>query len=117
INEYFTGASSRIEGVGLEQLARDAIARHKTAFEDRPQNMLQLDFGGEYSFRDDGEQHLWNPITVSCLQHAVTGNDPKVYEQYADAANQQARKLCTLRGLFEFAEGTPVPLEEVEPAS
>ena len=71
---------------------------------------LELDFGGDYSFRTDGENHLWNPTTVARLQHAVLHDDPRAYAEYADAVNNQSRKMCTLRGLFEFAPGEPVPL-------
>ena len=78
---------------------------------------MDLDYGGEYHFRLDGENHLWNPTTVTRLQHAVVQNDPQVYEQYAQAINQQGRDLCTLRGLFELSGGPPVPLDEVEPAA
>ena len=78
---------------------------------------MDLDFGGEYHFRHSGERHLWNPTTVAKLQHAVQNNDPASYAVFAKAINDQAKSLCTLRGLFEFAKGEPVPLEEVEPAS
>ena len=106
VNEFFTGTSSRIEGIGLEEIAREAIARHESAFHQRPAGALELDFGGEYHFRHEGEQHLWNPTTVSRLQHAVKYNDAKAYADYAKAINEQSRKLCTLRGLFEFTRAT-----------
>jgi glutamate synthase domain-containing protein 2/glutamate synthase domain-containing protein 1/glutamate synthase domain-containing protein 3 len=122
VDEYFTDTSSRIEGIGLEEIAHEAIARHRFAFQQRPAGALELDFGGEYHFRHEGEQHLWNPTTVSRLQHAVKYNDAKVYADYAKAVNEQSRKLCTLRGLFEFIPGRPpnqsgVDIDEVEPAS
>ncbi|MDD4890172.1 MAG: glutamate synthase large subunit, partial [Phycisphaerae bacterium] len=135
IDNYFRGTSSRIEGIGLEELARETIARHKAAFRPRPPGELPLDFGGDYHYRVDGESHLWNPTTVSKLQHAVRNNDAAAYAEYAKAVNEQGRKLCTLRGLFEFVEGNPspgtygsglgqapnqrfgVPINEVEPAS
>ncbi|MEJ2646909.1 MAG: glutamate synthase large subunit [Sedimentisphaerales bacterium] len=116
INEYFTGTSSRIEGIGLSEIAAEAIARQKSAFEQRPAGALELDFGGEYHYRKTGEYHLWNPITISKLQHAVKNNDPGSYAEYANAVNDQSKNLCTLRGLFEFIPGEPVPVEEVEPA-
>jgi glutamate synthase domain-containing protein 2/glutamate synthase domain-containing protein 3 len=121
IDEYFPGTVSRIEGVGLEEVAREALARHAAGFgEERADGAdrlgLELDFGGEYHFRVDGERHLWNPLTVTRLRHAVVGDDPQAYEDYARAVNEQGRRLCTLRGLFEFVPGEPVPLEEVEPA-
>jgi glutamate synthase domain-containing protein 2/glutamate synthase domain-containing protein 3 len=115
IDEYFTGTSSRIGGIGLEQIAAEAIARHTFAFRQRPAGALDLDYGGEYHFRHTGERHLWNPTTVAKLQHAVRNNDAEAYAQYADAVNDQARRLCTLRGLFEFVQAEPVPIDEVEP--
>ena len=117
VDEYFTGTSSRIAGIGLKEIAAEAIERHKSAFEQRPTGALELDFGGEYHFRQTGEQHLWNPTTVSRLQHAVRFEDANAYSDYAKAVNEQSRALCTLRGLFEFVPGEAVPLEEVEPAS
>ncbi len=117
IDEYFTGTSSRVAGIGLEEVAQEALARHHSAFEQRPAGALELEFGGEYHFRHNGEGHLWNPTTVSRLQHAVMNDDPKAYADYAGAVNDQSRKLYTLRGLFQFTAGEPVPIEEVEPAS
>ncbi len=130
VDEYFTGTSSRIGGIGLEGCAREAIVRHRSAFEWRPAvakpamsgiersaGAVKLEFGGDYHFRHGGERHLWNPVTVSRLQQAVTNNDAKVFAEYAKAVNDQSQKLCTLRGLFEFVPGEPVPTSEVEPAS
>jgi len=116
VDEYFTGTSSRIGGIGLKEVAQEAIARHKSAFEQRPPGALDLDFGGEYHFRLNGEQHLWNPTTISKLQYAVKYNDSKAYQDYANAINDQSKKLCTLRGLFEFIPSKPVSIDEVEPA-
>ncbi|MDT8301348.1 MAG: glutamate synthase large subunit [Sedimentisphaerales bacterium] len=116
IDEYFTGTSSRIGGIGLQEVAQEAIFRHKSAFEQRPPGALELDFGGEYHFRLNGEQHLWNPTTISKLQYAVKYNDSKAYNDYAHAVNNQSRKLCTLRGLFEFIPSQSVSIDEVEPA-
>ncbi len=120
IDKYFTGTSSRISGIGLAEIAEESLARHKAAFStegtQRPIGTLGLDFGGEYHYRNSGERHLWNPITVSRLQHAVKFDDKQAYEDYAKAVNEQAQKLCTLRGLFEFKEGKSIPIEEVEPA-
>jgi glutamate synthase (NADPH/NADH) large chain len=117
VDEYFTGTSSRVAGIRLEEVAQEALARHRSAFEQRPTGALELEFGGEYHFRHNGEGHLWNPTTVSRLQHAVMNDDPKAYADYARAVNDQSRKLYTLRGLFQFIAGEPVPIEEVEPAS
>ena len=117
VDEYFTGTSSRIGGVGLAEIAQETVLRHKTAFEQRPSGVLELDFGGDYHFRHNGEQHLWNPTTIARLQHAVKYADSQAYDDYAKAVNQQARKLYTLRGLFEFVDGRAIPIEEVESAS
>ncbi|HNS19563.1 MAG TPA: glutamate synthase large subunit [Sedimentisphaerales bacterium] len=117
VETYFTGTSSRIRGIGLEQIARETLERHRSAFQARPAAAMDLDFGGEYHFRQSGERHLWNPTTVAKLQHAVRSNDPASYAAYAKAINDQAKSLCTLRGLFEFTHGESVPLDEVEPAS
>jgi glutamate synthase domain-containing protein 2/glutamate synthase domain-containing protein 1/glutamate synthase domain-containing protein 3 len=116
VDTYFTGTSSRVGGIGLAQIAAEALARHKAEFEQPPAGSLELDFGGDYHFRSDGENHLWNPTTVSRLQHAVKFNDPKAYSDYSEAVNDQAKKISTLRGLFEFTTGEGVTIDEVEPA-
>jgi glutamate synthase domain-containing protein 2/glutamate synthase domain-containing protein 1/glutamate synthase domain-containing protein 3 len=117
VDAYFAGTSSRIRGIGLEEIAGESLQRHRAAFQPRPAAAMDLDFGGEYHFRLSGERHLFNPTTVARLQHAVQNNDPASYAVFAKAINEQAKSLCTLRGLFEFAKGDPVPLDEVEPAS
>ncbi len=118
VDAYFGTVSSRIGGVDLATLAEEALRRHREAYRQRQPGELELDFGGEYHYRHDGEQHLWNPLTVSRLQHAVRMDDPKAYAEYAAAINDQTRRLCTLRGLFGFkADTQPVPIDEVEPAS
>jgi glutamate synthase (NADPH) large chain len=116
IDKYFTGTPSKIQGSNLGVIAREALLRHRDAFDPRPPASLELDFGGEYQYRLDGENHLWNPETITKLQQAVMQNDAKIYAEYARAVNDQTRDLMTLRGLFEFVPGEPVPLEEVEPA-
>ncbi len=119
VDEYFTGTTSRIEGVGLEQLAADALAIHRKGYLSRKPGELDLEFGGEYHLRLDGERHLWNAQTVTRMQHAVRNDDPAAYDEFAQAVNDQARRLCTLRGLFDFRfdPAGGVPLDEVEPAS
>jgi len=116
VDEYFTGTSSRISGIGLDEIARETLVRHRNAYEPRIPGSLELDFGGEYSFRSDGAVHQWNPLTVSRLQHAVRFNDRRAYYDFSKAANEQARAAATLRGLFDFVPGEPVPVDEVEPA-
>ncbi len=118
IRNYFTETPSRIEGVGLEQIAEDAVDRHKNGFTDRPLGALDLDYGGDYKYRANGENHLWTPLAVAKLQHAVRSYDKKSYEEFAEEANNQSKKLCTLRGLFELDYSKEeVPIEEVESAS
>ncbi len=120
IDKYFTGTSSRIGGIGLSEITAEALARHSSAFA-KPEYLApgftggSLDFGGEYHYRRNGEYHLWNPTTVSRLQHAVMNNDANAYADYSKAVNDQSEKLCTLRGLFEFVLGEQVDISEVEP--
>ncbi|MCF7954287.1 MAG: glutamate synthase large subunit [Phycisphaerae bacterium] len=116
VEEYFTGTTSRIGGIGLGEIAADALKRHSTAFTEKAPGALPLDFGGEYSYRDDGEQHLWNPTTVSRLQHAVMNGDQKAYDDFSNAVNDQSRKIHTLRGLFEFTDGKSIDIGDVEAA-
>ncbi|HLA83713.1 MAG TPA: glutamate synthase large subunit [Thermoguttaceae bacterium] len=117
IDAYFTGTASRIGGIGLDVLAREALARHTAAMSRRAPGTLELGYGGDYQFRVDGEKHLWNPETITRLQQAVRRDDAEEYARFADAVNRNERDLCTLRGLFELVPGEPVPLDEVEPAS
>ena len=116
VDQYFTGTSSRVGGIGLPEIAKEIIARHNAAFQQRPSGALELDFGGEYYFRHNGQEHLWNPLTIAKLQQAVKYDDKQAYDDYAKAVNHQAQKLYTLRGLFEFVEGKAVSIEQVEPA-
>jgi len=115
VDRYFTWTASRIQGVGLDVIAEEAIARHRRAFPPVPVNP-ELEAGGQYQWRDGGEQHLFNPQTIHKLQIACRLNSEKVYREYADLLNDRAKILCTLRGLldFKFAEN-PIPLDQVEP--
>lgn len=117
IDRYFIGTPSRIAGSDLETIAREALARHHDAFTPPAPGALDLEYGGEYHFRRDGEKHLWNPDTIVKLQHAVMQDDPKLYAEYAKDVNDQTKALMTLRGLFTFTPGESIPLNEVEPAS
>ena len=117
VDKFFSGTISRIGGIGLEEVAREVIVRHRTAFGQRPSGVLELDFGGEYRLRRNGERHLWNPVTIAKLQQAVTLNDANAYEQYAKVVNEQANNFYTLRGLFEFVPGQSIPIEDVEPVA
>ncbi len=121
VAEYFTGTASRIEGVGLSQIAEETVRRHRDAFGDAPIYQNALDVGGEYQFRVRGEDHVWTAHTVAALQHAVRGNLPDQYRSYAKVSNEQAERLLTIRGLFRLKDALEdgrkaVLLEEVEPA-
>jgi glutamate synthase (NADPH/NADH) large chain len=121
VAKYFTGTATRIEGVGLAEIAEEAVRRHGDAFSDSPVYRTMLDVGGEYAFRVRGEEHVWNAATVSALQHAVRGNSYEKYRQFARIINDQSEHLYTIRGLFRIKSADedarkPVPIEEVEPA-
>ena len=121
VDDYFTGAVSRLGGVGIGVVAEEAIARHAKAYPARNSARAHraLDWGGEYQWRRDGEYHLFNPDTVFKLQHATRAKRYDIFKEYTAAVNDQARNLATLRGLFEFRAGlrSPVPIEEVESIS
>jgi len=121
VAKYFTGTATRIEGVGLPEIAEEAVRRHRDAFSDSPIYRTMLDVGGEYAFRVRGEEHVWNSATVAALQHAVRGNSYEKYREFARIINEQLEHLFTIRGLFRIKSAaedarTPVPIEEVEPA-
>jgi glutamate synthase domain-containing protein 2/glutamate synthase domain-containing protein 1/glutamate synthase domain-containing protein 3 len=115
VDEFFTGTSSRIGGIGLDDLAAESLARHARAYPETPDALLPVI--GLYAWRRDGEHHHWNPETISKLQHAVRSNSAETYEQYSAAVNADNARRATLRGLLRFRETTPVPLDEVEPAA
>jgi glutamate synthase (NADPH) large chain len=119
VDDYFTGTTSRLGGVGLDVLADEVAARHRHAYPRVPHKHRRLDVGGEYQWRREGELHLFNPQTVFKLQHATRSGRYDVFKDYTRAVDEQAEKLMTLRGLFRLKEGVrpPVPLDEVEPVS
>ena len=116
VDQYFTWTASRVGGIGIETVATEAQQRHQRAFPTRGDEDSELDSGGEYQWRRDGEYHLFNPETVYKLQHATRSGQYQVYQEYARLVNDQSRKHATLRGLFDLrlAE-TPIPLDDVEP--
>jgi len=118
VNTWFTGTATTIEGIGLKEVAGEALRWHSDAFGDAPIYRNHLDVGGDYAFRLRGEDHMWTPDTISKLQHAARANDASTYSEFARQVNEQNEHLLTLRGLFElkFAD-QPVPLDEVEPAA
>jgi glutamate synthase (NADPH/NADH) large chain len=121
VSTYFTGTATRIEGVGLTEIAEEAVRRHRDAFGDAEIYRAALDVGGEYQFRTRGEDHAWTAQTVSALQHAVRGNSLDKYRAFAKVLNEQSSRLVTIRGLFRIRSAeedgrSKVPLEEVETA-
>jgi glutamate synthase (NADPH/NADH) large chain len=119
IDEYFTGTASRIGGVGLDVLAAEVASRHRLAHLDRPTEWAhrELEVGGEYQWRREGEYHLFNPKTVFKLQHATRSKRYGIFKEYTAAVDDQSERLATLRGLFRLRPdaGGPIPIEEVEP--
>ncbi len=117
IARYFAGTPSRIGGIGLDIIAREALMRHERAYPSKHvAETLELDAGGLYQWRRNGEYHQFNPMTIAKLQQATRIRDDKSYQEYADLINEQNRQIGTLRGLLEFQTAQePVPLEEVEP--
>ncbi len=118
VKQFFTGTPSRIEGIDLEVIARESLTRHELAYPTIPWvEEPDLDGGGEHMWRRRGEYHMWNPDTIQKLQHALKKNEFASYKEFAVAANDESRQLCTLRGLLEIRKGRkPIPLELVEPA-
>src|ERR1700736_4960095 len=121
LDEYFTGLSCPTGGIDLDDIADDGAARHALAYLDRPDEWAhrELEVGGEYQWRREGEYHLFNPDTVFKLQHATRSGQYSIFKEYTALVDDQSEKMASLRGLLKFKEGvhTPVPLDEVEPAS
>lgn len=117
IDMYFEGTPSRIGGIGIDAVAREVLIRHKKAFNNIRKPASELDVGGQYSWRKEGEIHLLNPETISKLQYAVRTGDYGKYKEYAKIINEQEKDIYTLRGLFKLKYQKPIPIEEVEPVS
>ncbi len=118
VEKYFTGTATTIEGVGLAEIAEETVRRHAAAYGDSPIYKAMLDVGGMYAFRLRGEEHAWTPQSVAKLQHAVRGNNPKEYEEFARSINEQSERLLTIRGLMDLKPADmPLDLSEVEPAA
>jgi glutamate synthase (NADPH/NADH) large chain len=118
VNQYFTGTASNIEGIGIFQVAEEALRLHRAAFSHDPVLADDLDAGGDYAWRVRGEEHMWTPDSIARLQHATRSNNYTTYKEYAQLINDQSRRHMTLRGLFEFKvdPARAIPLDEVEPA-
>ncbi|PFG33296.1 glutamate synthase large subunit [Sanguibacter antarcticus] len=120
IGDYFTGTTSRLGGIGLDVIAAEVAARHAEAYpaSGNFQAHQRLAVGGEYQWRRDGEEHLFDPETVFRLQHSTRTRQFDVFRQYTERVDNQSERLMTLRGLLEFSpDRQPVPLDEVEPVS
>ncbi|HAL81766.1 MAG TPA: glutamate synthase large subunit [Mucilaginibacter sp.] len=117
VDKYFTGAVTRIGGLGLDEIARESLCKHKVGFGGSKSGLHLLPEGGIYQWKRRGESHLFNPTTVHLLQHATRSNDYNVYKNYAKEINEQTEKHFTIRGLLDFAHHRePISLDEVEPA-
>jgi glutamate synthase domain-containing protein 2/glutamate synthase domain-containing protein 1/glutamate synthase domain-containing protein 3 len=117
IDAYFSGTASRIEGIGLDVLAREAQLKHAYAFQPFTESETDLAIGGQYQYRVGGEYHTVNPLTISKLQQSVRQNNPATFQEYSDLLDEQNRHLCTLRGLLKLKySAKPLPLDMVEPA-
>ena len=118
VEQYFTGTASRIEGVGLDVIAAEAVAKHQFAFRPISETETELVAGGDYQYRLSGERHLLNPATVSKLRHAVRGDSYATFQEYSKLTDEQNEGFYTLRGLMQLRTvPRPVPIEEVEPAA
>ncbi len=118
VGKYFTGTPSRVEGIGVFDIAEEAIRMHKAAFGADPVLAQSLDAGGEYAWRARGEEHMWTPDAIAKLQHSTRANSWNTYKEYAQIINDQSRRHLTLRGLFEFRidPAKAISVDEVEPA-
>ena len=118
VNRHFTGATSRIEGMGLDEIAREILAKHNIAFPKKAADIDRLPVGGIYQWKRRGEAHLFNPQTIHALQHATSVGDYASFKKYSKLVNDQGEKACTLRSLFDFKPTRPsIAIDEVEPAS
>ena len=121
IDRYFTGTTTKLGGIGLDQIAEEVAIRHRFAYMDNPEEAAHRDLwaGGEYQWRREGEHHLFGPETVYKLQHSTRTGRYEVFKEYTSLVNDQSTKMSTLRGLFEIdtAGREPVSIDEVEPVS
>jgi len=118
MDKYFKGTASNIEGIGVFEVAEEALRLHQQAFGNDPVLAHALDAGGEYAFRVRGEEHMWTPDAIAKLQHSTRSNNFSTYKEYAQIINDQSKRHMTLRGLFEFKldPSKAIALDEVEPA-
>ncbi len=119
VAKYFRGTPTQVGGIGVFEVAEEALRLHRAAFGDDPVLENMLDAGGEYAWRTRGEEHMWTPDAIAKLQHSTRSGKFDTYKEYAQLINDQSRRHMTLRGLFEFKfdPSKAIPLEEVEPAA
>jgi glutamate synthase (ferredoxin) len=116
VNTYFTNTPSRISGIGIDEIAEEVAARHRHAYPERPVLTPELDWGGQYQWRAEGEYHMYNPETVHKLQYSTRTNNYRIFKEYSALMDSTSQRLCTLRGLLEFKYAEqPVPMNEIEP--
>ena len=116
VEKYFPNTPTRIQGIGLYEIEKETTKRHSKAFQAKKvTGNLDLEMGGEYRWRRDGEKHMFNPLSIAKLQKAVRNNEPNTYKEYSELVNEQSKHLMTIRGLFEFSNYDPIPIEDVEP--
>ena len=117
VDKYFSGAVSRIEGMGLDEIAKEALAKHQLGFSRKAIPVDRLPVGGVYTWKRKGEFHLFNPQTIHLLQQSTRTNDFSLFKKYSKLVNEQGEKACTLRSLFDFSPNRPsISIDEVEPA-
>jgi len=118
VDKYFKGTASNVEGIGVFEVAEEALRLHQLAYGKDPVLANNLDAGGEYAFRIRGEDHMWTPDAIAKLQHSTRANNFSTYKEYAQIINDQSKRHLTLRGLFEFKidPSKAIPLDQVEPA-
>ena len=114
VEKYFPNTPTRIQGIGLREIEQEIVKRHKNAFQTNNGN-VDIEVGGDYRWRRGQEKHMFNPLTVAKLQESVRTNKASTFKEFSDLVNNQSKSLMTIRGLFEFDQYDPIPLEEVEP--
>jgi len=116
VEQYFPNTPTRIQGIGLYEIEKEISKRHKRAYQDIDISAnLDLEIGGQYRWRRNAEKHQFNPLSIAKLQQSVRSNDPDTYKEYSELINKQSKQLMTIRGLLEFSNYDPIPIEEVEP--
>ncbi|TXE19282.1 glutamate synthase large subunit [Psychroserpens burtonensis] len=114
VEKYFPNTPTRIQGIGLREIEQEIVKRHKRAFQPNDTD-ADIEIGGEYRWRRGQEKHMFNPLTVAKLQESVRTNKASTFKEYSDLVNNQSEHLMTIRGLFEFDQFDPIPLDDVEP--